>query len=263
MKNKIIPMFFFILIFMVPVLILTIQAFSARWIWPQLLPETINLQSIKFLSEEKISIGKTLLSSFSYSIAAVLLSFTISLFPAAVFARYNFKFKPLLESLLLLPVLVPSITFAMGIHFLFIYINLADTFMGVVLVLTVFSYPYMFRSLISGYRIMGTKYMETAKNLGGGIFSVLLKIELPLILPAAAAGGTIVFLAAFSEYFLVFLIGGGSVLSYSGYLFPYLLSTEKQTASLLGLIFLLIPIMLFIILDITVIRYYRKRGIQG
>ena len=166
----------------------------------------------------------------------------------------------MLETVFLLPVLVPSITFAMGIHLLFIYINLADTFIGLVFILTVFTYPYMLRALISGCNVMGTEYSKAAKNLGAGQLDILLGIELPLILPAAIAGGSIVFLAAFSEYFLVFLIGGGAVPSYSGYLFPFLLSTDRQTAALLSLIFLVIPIILFFVLDSTVLKYYRKRG---
>ena len=260
MKIKKIFLILLIIIFIIPVAVLIIQTFSSRWIWPQIIPKQINLRALSYLQHESSSILTNLGSSFLYSIITVILSFLISIFPASVLARNNFKGKAILEALFLLPVLVPSITFAMGIHLFFIYLNLSDTFLGVVFILTSFTYPYMLRALLVGYTVMGMEYSSTAKNLGAGKLNILLGIEIPLILPAAVAGGSIVFLAAFSEYFLVFLIGGGAVPSYSGYLFPFLLSSDRQTASLLSLIFLIIPISLFLILDSTVLNYYRKRG---
>lgn len=262
MKIKLLFFISILLIFLIPVFFLLIQMISSRWIWPQLIPEIISLRALKYMFYESSSLIKNLGSSFLYSIATVIFSFAITIFPASVISRTDFKGKSILETLFLLPVLLPSITFAMGIHFLFIYLNLTDTFWGVVLVLTTFSYPYMLRALIAGYNVIGTKYYKTAKNLGAGTLNILIGIELPLLLPSAIAGGSIVFLTAFSEYFLVFLIGGGAVASYSGYLFPFLLSSDRQTAALLSLIFLIIPIILFFVLDTTVLKYYRKRGMS-
>lgn len=262
MKTKIIFVISLVVIYLIPVIILIIQTLSSRWVWPQLIPENISLRTIFYMVYESSSLIKNLGSSFLYSICTVILSFIISISPASVLAKTDFPGKSILETLFLIPALVPSITFAMGIHFLFIYLNLADTFLGVVLVLTTFTYPYMLRALISGYNVIGKKYSIAAKNLGAGPISILIGIELPLILPSAIAGGSIVFLAAFSEYFLVFLIGGGAVPSYSGYLFPFLLSTDRQTAALLSLIFLIIPVFLFFILDSTVLKYYRNRGMS-
>ncbi|MCK5672794.1 MAG: ABC transporter permease subunit [Spirochaetales bacterium] len=262
MKIKILLLLLLIIIFLTPVLVLLIQTLSSRWVWPQLIPDKISLRALNYMVHESSSLIKNLGSSFLYSMATVIFSFIITILPASVIARTEFTGKSILETLFLLPVLVPSITFAMGVHFLFIYLNLTDTFLGVVLVLTTFTYPYMLRALIAGYNVIGSKYSTAAENLGAGKLNILLGIELPLILPSAIAGGSIVFLAAFSEYFLVFLIGGGAVASYSGYLFPFLLSTDRQTAALLSLIFLIIPIFLFFILDTTLLKYYRNRGMS-
>lgn len=68
-----------------------------------------------------------------------------------------------------------------------------------------------------------------------------------------------VFLVAFSEYFLVFLIGGGSVASYTGYLFPYLSGGDRTLGSVLTLLFVVVPLVLFVLLDRTLSVYYRRR----
>jgi putative spermidine/putrescine transport system permease protein len=80
-----------------------------------------------------------------------------------------------------------------------------------------------------------------------------------LIFPAVAAGGSVVFLVAFSEYFLVFLIGGGTVPSFTGYLFPLITSSNRGMGALVTLVFLAMPITMFVVLEMLMSAYYRKR----
>ena len=190
----------------------------------------------------------------------VLLTLPMCLLPAAVFARTEFPGKALLEGLLLTPALVPPMTFAMGLHYVFIKLSLSETLIGVVILLAMFSYPYMFRALVAGFQTMGQDYRICARNLGAGSLSILLRVELPLLIPAVIAGGSVVFLVAFSEYFLVFLIGGGNVASFTGTLFPLLSSSNRSLAAILTLIFLFLPIFLFLVMDTAMVRLYRKRG---
>jgi ABC-type spermidine/putrescine transport system permease subunit II len=120
----------------------------------------------------------------------------------------------------------------------------------------------MLRALTAGFIAYGEEYALCSKNLGAGFFRTLFHVELPLLLPSIISGGTIVFLVSFSEYFLVFLIGGGVVPSYSGYLFPFLNSSELSIASLLTLIFMIVPFILFMTIEVFLGFYYRKRFIQ-
>ena len=87
------------------------------------------------------------------------------------------------------------------------------------------------------------------------------RVELPLILPAALAGGSVVFLVAFSEYFLVYLIGGGVVPSYATFIFPFLGSSNRSVAAMLTLVFLAAPLALFVLIETTLARAYRRMGL--
>lgn len=249
-----------VLLFILPVIVLILSSFAPGWRFPEIWPGEFSLKGIEFLALHKEKILTALGSSFAFSLVTVLVTLGMCLLPASVFAGSEFSGKALLEGLLLTPALVPPMTFAMGLHFLFIKFFLADTMPGVVLILAMFSYPYMFRALVAGYQTMGQEYRVCARNLGAGRLRTLLTVELPLLLPAIVAGGSVVFLVAFSEYFLVFLIGGGSVPSFTGYLFPLLSSSNRSLASILTLIFLFLPIFLFLVLDTTLIRVYRKKG---
>ncbi len=250
------------LIFVFPVLVLVFYAASSAWAFPEVIPSAYDLRSLTYLWIHRGDIAVSLFSSCGYSFGAILVTLLLTVLPAKLFARTCFTGKTLLEGLFLAPALIPPMAFAMGAHYIFLYLGISDTFIGVVLILSLYSYPYMLRALTAGYQTYGEDYALCARNIGASALRILLTIEIPLLLPAIVAGGTIVFLVSFSEYFLVFLIGGGTVPSYSGYIFPLLNSSDKSVASLLTLVFLFIPVLLFFIIDRLVYATYRKRGMM-
>jgi len=249
-----------VLVFVLPVVVLILTAVAPGWRFPDVWPHAFSLKSITYLIRNQEQILAALGSSFFFSLLTALLTVPMCLLPAAVFARNEFPGKALLEGLLLTPALVPPMTFAMGLHFVFIKLYLTGTLFGVVILLAMISYPYMFRALVAGFQSIGEDYRICARNLGATTLTVLLRVELPLLMPAVIAGGSVVFLVAFSEYFLVFLIGGGSVASFTGTLFPLLSSSNRSLAAILTLIFLFLPVALFLVMDTTLVRSYRKKG---
>ena len=248
-------------VFAAPLGVLVLYALAPGWSFPRILPERFDPRALEYLWTQRREILLSLGSSVFYSLATVFLTLVLCLWPARMFARREFAGKTLAEGLLLAPALVPAMTFSMGIHFVFIKTGLADSMAGVIMILTVFSYPYMLRALISGFQTFGPEYALCAGNLGAGPLSTALRIELPLLLPSLIAGASVVFLVAFSEYFLVFLIGGGAVPSFAGYLFPFLNSSDRATASLLTLVFLAVPLLLFVLLEISLGRCCRRWGL--
>jgi putative spermidine/putrescine transport system permease protein len=114
------------------------------WRFPDVWPASFSLKTLTYLLGSQKQILTSLGSSFLFSPLTVLATLPMCLLPAAIFARTEFRGKALLEGLLLTPALVPPMTFAMGLHFFFIKISLTETVAGVVILLAMFSYPYMF-----------------------------------------------------------------------------------------------------------------------
>lgn len=250
----------FLAFFLVPLVVLVLYALAPNWRWPDMLPARFSGHGLGYLMAQRAEIARHMGYSVFYSLCTTVLTLLLCLAPAHQFARCEFRGKALLEGLLLAPALVPAMTFSMGIHYLFIRAGLADTVPGVVLALSVFSYPYMLRALVAGFQSFGPEYEQCARHLGAGWWMRLTRVELPLLVPAIIAGSSVVFLVAFSEYFLVFLIGGGRVPSYTGYLFPFLGDTDRSIASALTLLFLVVPVLLFLLVEVCVTRAYRRRG---
>lgn len=240
----------FYVVFILPVILLILYIFVGIWQYPDLFPTTYSLRSIDFFIRNLTPILLSILSSLTYSVLVVLLSFLLTILPASFLANNNFKGKNLLEALLLSPVIIPSITFSMGIHWILIKIGLSNTYLGVIIVLTMFSYPYMLRSLTTGFMLYPQELDICAKNLGANLFFRIQRVHIPLLLPSIISGGTIVFLSAFSSYFILFLIGGGRVISLTGYLFPFLQSEDLNISSLLSIIFLVVPLLLFTLIEL-------------
>lgn len=249
------------LLFVAPLVVLGLYSLGSGWAFPHLLPRRFDMRALEYLASEWRTVGFHLATSVAYSLATAVLTLAFTIMPAHLFARRQFRGKVILEGVLLAPALVPAMTFSMGVHSMFIRAGLADTMTGVVLVLSTFTYPYMLRALVAGYQSFGEEYALCAQNLGADALTRLWRVELPLLLPSIVAGGSVVFLVAFSEYFLVFLIGGGRVPSFTGYLFPFLASSDLGMASMLTLVFFIAPLILFAVTEITVTRAYRRRGL--
>ena len=249
-------------LFVLPVAALLLQAGAPGWRYPDIIPPGLSWDGLMQTLERPGPMLLSLGSSVAYSLATVVLTVAMTLAPARFLAHASFRGKHLLEGLLLTPALVPAMTYSMGLHFVFIRLGLADTVPGVVLVLSIASYPYMLRSLTTACAHIGQDYRVCARNLGASAWRTFLQVELPLLLPALAAGGSVVFLVAFSEYFLVFLIGGGSVASFTGYLFPVITSSNRGLGALVTLIFLVVPVLLFAGLEVVLGGYFRRRRMR-
>lgn len=252
----------FALFFLLPLLYLLLRSFAGVWSFPSLLPETWNLRSWEYFGEYAGEIFRALGSSVLYSLSAAMLSFLIALFPARVLARRNFRARIPVESLMLAPLVIPSLVFTLGLYPYLLRTGLADSFAAVAGVLGIINYPYMLRSLTSGFESYGPGLDTAARMLGAGTLRRLKDIHLPQLFPAILAGGMVVFLASFTEYFVVFLVGGGRIPSFAGYLLPLLRSSEWSISALMTLMFLALPLGIYGLLHMLMDGYYRKRGLS-
>ena len=245
-----------------PLCYLVVAAFAGRWPFPRLLPQTLSLRGWRYVAAGFGEIGRSLAVSVFYASAVAFLSAVVCWPTARFLARNRFAGQSLLEALLLAPALIPSISYSMGLQVLFIRVGLADSIEGVILVLTLTAYPYVLRALKSGFLVCSRRYDECARNLSGGRLQRMVEVEIPLLLPSALAGMSIAFLVAFSEYFLVYLIGGGRVPGFAGFLVPFLQGSDRQVASALTLLFVAVPLALFAAQEWFLQHYYVRRGIE-
>ncbi|MDK2564037.1 ABC transporter permease subunit [Romboutsia sedimentorum] len=246
----------FVVLLISPLTVLIIWSLTNSWTWPSLFPSEFSLNGLEYLiTTDSI---KSLITSLIISTIVVIITIIISLPAARAISLYEFKGKRFFELLIMSPIIIPTISVAMGIHITFMKIGIANTIVGVVIINIVPCIPYAVRILTDVYDIVGNKLEVQAKVLGANKFDTFKYISLPLIMPGIVSASSMCFIISFGQYFLTYLIGSGVVVTYPMIMFPYIQSGDRTIASLYSLVFLVVSVIVLFILEKKIKSYYNE-----
>lgn len=253
-------MYTIILLLIFPLAVIILWSFSKIWPWPNLLPKTFGLRGFKYIFNPANNSLKILVFSVGLSTVVTVITLLVSIPAAKALGVYNFKGKKLFKVLVLAPIIVPSVSVAMGIHVTFIRIGLANTFMGVVLVHLIPCIPYGIRILTDVFEITGESLEMQARVLGANPFQTFTRVTLPMLGPGLLSAGSMVFIVSFSQYFLTFLIGGGKIVTFSMLMFPFIQSGDRMMASVYSIMFIVTTLIILLAMENMVKRYYKGQN---
>ncbi|MFO1444217.1 ABC transporter permease subunit [Bacillus sp. Bva_UNVM-123] len=249
----------FLSFLLIPLIVIVIWSFTKIWPWPEILPSSFGIRGWAYFFEPSSKSISTLLFSIWLSFVVTLVTLAMTIPAAKALAFYQFKGKKLIEILVFAPVIVPTVTVAMGIHIQFIKMGLANTFIGVVLIHLIPCIPYTIRILQSVFEIVGEKMEIQAKVLGARPYQAFLHVTFPMILPGIISAGSMAFIVSFSQYFLTFLIGGGRVITFSMLMFPFVQSGDRMMGSVYSIVFILTTLLFLIIIEKLTNRFYQEK----
>ncbi|MGF7188651.1 putative spermidine/putrescine transport system permease protein [Robbsia andropogonis] len=151
-------------------------------------------------------------ASFGYSVLMAILTIVTGIFlvaPTAFWVQLRLpKLAPVIESITLLPLVIPAIVIVFG--YLRIYnssswLPLTGS-AGRTNILLIFGYvtlslPYMYRSIDTGLRAIDVRSLtEAAECLGAGWTTILLRVILPNIRTALLSGAFLTFAIVIGEF---------------------------------------------------------------
>lgn len=247
-----------IFILFLPLVIMIGWSISSSWPWPNVLPKALTLRGFNYAISPSAEGFIVLLRSAFLSLTVTIITLVISVPAAKALAFYQFKGKSLVKVLILLPLMVPMISVAMGVHISFIKLGIANTCFGVVLIHVLPGIPYGVKILLNVFEIIGDKIELQGRVLGGSPIQVMIYITLPLLTPGLIIAGSMIYIISFSQYFITFLIGGGRVVTYAMLLFPFIESGDRTVASALSIVFLISIILVLIISEKLVGNFYKN-----
>jgi iron(III) transport system permease protein len=154
-----------------------------------------------------------LFNSLLIGLGTTLLATVIALPLAFIANRYKFPGKGLLTSLLLVPMILPPFVGAIGFQQIFgqygvlnaaLHLGAVDwlangRYMGVIALQSLSLYPIMYLNVTASLANIDHAMLEAAENMGSSGYTTFRRITLPLIMPGLFAGGTIIFIWAFTE----------------------------------------------------------------
>lgn len=245
---------------LLPFLPLFLWSFTNKWFYPELLPGEFGIRAWSYVfGTAGGQILEGLFHSFSIALTTTLIALLIGLPAGRALGLYDFAGKRLVALLLILPVVVPPLSVAMGLHLWFIRLGLAETYAGVVLVHLTFCLPYATFVMWGVFSDYSPAFEQQARSLGANRRQVALQVMLPMILPGIWTAALFSFLLSWSQYLSSLIIGGGKMLTLPILLFSLMDSGDRPVAAAVSLVFIG-PALLVLL---TSARYLGRQGLTG
>ena len=221
-----------------PFVPLVMWSFSQRWFYPDLWPQTWGLRAWTYISS---TAGIQVLTAIGHSLLVAAITSAIAVVVAVPAGRalglFNFRGKDLVSVFLMMPVIVPPLCVAMGLHLWFIQLKLAETYVGVIGVHLTFCLPYAVFVLWGVFSNYNPEFEDQARSLGASRTTVLTRVMLPLILPGISVAALFAFLLSWSQYLSTLIIGGGRLITLPVLLFALMGSGDRPVAAAVSLVF--------------------------
>lgn len=136
----------------------------------------------------------------------------IALVVGAAFAiaidRYQFRFKTLIEGVLVSPLFVPHFTVGLGFLILAAQVGLTNTYAVVIVCHVILVLPFVLRSVYVSLRNLDRRFELAAASLGAPPHQVLLTVTVPLLLPGLVSGWLFAAILSFNEFTASLFITG-------------------------------------------------------
>lgn len=190
--------------------------------------------------------------SLKVAVIATIITLILGILLARVFTKYSFKFKDILEVIVILPMVIPPSVTGYGILILFGKRGIIGRFLyevfGVSIIFTwaaaciaaaVVSLPLMYQSCKAAFLNVDHRYENAARTLGADERRIFWKITLPLSWPGILSGIVLSFARAIGEFGATLMVAGnipGKTETIPLAIYYAVESGDKRTANILIII---------------------------
>ncbi|ONG59115.1 ABC transporter permease [Pseudoroseomonas deserti] len=197
---------FFVVNLLALIATVVVSSFGTRWLrsW---LPADWTLRWYAAAWSE-FQLGDVLLTTFQVVLAVVVLSAVFGVPAAYALARRDFPGKRLAMLLLLLPMLVPPVTYGIPLATVLYQSGLGGSMAGVILANLVPSIPFVVLVMIPFIEQIDPRVEAAARVFGAGTGRLFLHVLLPLLAPGVMAALLLVLVRTIAMFELTFLTAG-------------------------------------------------------
>jgi ABC-type glycerol-3-phosphate transport system permease component len=172
------------------------ELYTVPPIWWPAGPTWENYRTVLFES----NIPRYFLNSIIISVGSTALALILAIFASYGFARFDFRGKPLLQSLVLVGQLLPTAAIIVPLFITLRVLNLVNTYWGLILVYMIITLPLSVWMLTSYFRNIPVELDEAAIIDGASRLGCLFRITLPLSLPGIASVVVYAFVTTWNEF---------------------------------------------------------------
>jgi sulfate transport system permease protein len=214
--------------------------------------------------------------TFGASLVAASINAVFGFIIAWCLVRYRFPGRRIVDAMIDLPFALPTAVSGIALATVFapqgsvgqllqpLGIQVAYTWLGVVVALTLIGLPFVVRSVQPALEEVDASIEEAAESLGASRTMVFTRVILPTVLPSLATGFTLALARAVGEYGSVIFIAGN--LPMRTEITPLLIVIKLEQydylgAAALGLVMLCVSFVM--LLTINAINGWRIRRVAG
>jgi molybdate transport system permease protein len=159
--------------------------------------------------------------TFRLAAITTLILFVIGIPLAYWIAHTRTRFKPVIETLVSMPLVLPPSVLGFYLLLAFspqnafgqwleqwFHIRLVFSFAGLVIGSVIFSLPFMVHPIQSGFQNLPASLVEASRTLGKSDMATLFRVLLPNIKPALLSGAVLSFAHTIGEFGVILMIGG-------------------------------------------------------
>ncbi|MDA8050554.1 MAG: ABC transporter permease [Rhodospirillales bacterium] len=248
----------FVLFIILPFVMVGLQAFGSGWFGMRLLPPTWTLRWFGW-AIKTVDLVQVLVNTVAIALIATVVSLALAIPAAWALARHHVPFKSALIAAILLPRMIPEISFALGVAKVFYALHLINSYLGIALAHVILAAPFAVLVLASTFETMDARLLEAARVLGCNTPQLFRKVILPLAMPGLVAAALFSFLASYNDFVLTLLVYGPDTVTLPVQTYLSIGGGYISVASAISVI-LLIPSLLFLF---GLVRLVRPENLLG
>lgn len=163
-------------------------------------------------------------------------------------ARYRFRGRELAQSILMSPLVVPAVVFAIGLLQLLTVIGLARSMVGLVVGHVVITLPYVVRNMTAAFVLLDPSLEQAARNLRATPFQVIRRVTLPVMLPSVLSSAVFAFVTSFGNLTVSIFLGGPGHTTLPVQIFAYVdQSLDPMVAAVSTIVILITLAVVFLV----------------
>jgi putative spermidine/putrescine transport system permease protein len=190
-----------------PFLMIALRSVGKGWFGRLWLPPQLTWDWYRWAIEVG-NIPEVMKNTLIIGAIAVAVSTVIGIFAGWAFGRRQLPGKELLMAIVLLPRMIPPITYALGVAKIFYTLELVDTYLGVAMAHVSVCAPYAILVLSATFEGLDERVLEAASVCGANTIKRFFYVVLPLIMPGILASMIFSFTHSYNEFTLTLLTYG-------------------------------------------------------
>jgi len=238
------------LIIFIPLVLVVLISFSADS-YLNFPPESWGMRWYGALLSDTIFVNAAAKSAV-IAVVVTGVSLLVGIPAAYALARGRFRGRHLIQTLLMLPLLLPTIVLGLSILLVFSQLGLVATYPGIVLAHLMITLPFTVRILTTALSTSTSDLEDASATLGARPSQTFRLVTLPLLKPAMTAATALSMILSFDEVVLSLFLAGPKLNTLPVTIYRHVAERADPTVAVVAVVLIVLSVAVVLLLQRTI-----------